>query len=60
MGKSGKLKHKLYMIDFELSKPFVIKGQHIEQKNVDNFSGSMRFCSLEANKNKTISRRDEL
>lgn len=29
MGKSGKLKHKLYMIDFELSKPYAIKNQHI-------------------------------
>lgn len=30
MGKSAKVKHKVYMIDFELSKPYIIKGQHIE------------------------------
>ena len=30
MGFSGKLRHKVYLVDFELSQPYLANGKHIE------------------------------
>ena len=60
VGLGPKLKHKIYLIDFELSHPYMVKGKHIEEENQDTFSGSIQFSSAHANSKKNISRRDEI
>ena len=60
MGLSGKLKHKVYLVDFELSQPYSINGKHMEEKNLQNFSGNLRFCGVGPNSQKNICRRDEV
>ena len=34
IGKTGKLKHKLYMVDFELSETFSNNGVHVDEKHI--------------------------
>lgn len=58
MGKTAKLKHKLYLVDFELSESFNVKGSHIDEKHIENFSGSLRFCAIGPNSEKNLCRRD--
>ena len=60
IGLTGKMKHKIYLVDFELSKPYLVNGNHIEEKTIDVFSGCLRFCSISANSRKNLCRRDEI
>jgi serine/threonine protein kinase len=56
----GKLKHKLYLIDFELAQPFMSEGKHIKKVAKDHIDGTLRFLSVSANQGWPIARRDEL
>ena len=58
MGKIGKLKHKVYMVDFELSQPYFLNGKHIEEEHIENFSGCLRYCGIGPNSQKNLCRRD--
>lgn len=56
----GKLRHKIYLTDFELSTPFLRNGKHVPEEPREKFSGSLRFSSRAANAKTAIGRRDEL
>jgi len=36
------------------------EGKHITEQVIDNFTGSVKFCSLAANTFKNTSRKDDL
>ena len=57
---TGKMAHKIYLVDFEFCSPFIVNGIHISEEVVEKFSGSIRYCSLAANDHKNISRKDDL
>ena len=44
---------KIYIIDFGLSKPFLEKGKHIQQKKKDNFVGNQTYSSINNHRNET-------
>ncbi len=52
--------HKIFLLDYELSVPFAVNEKHISEQVIDNFSGSMRFCSINANNYKNVARKDDL
>lgn len=56
----GKLKHKVFLIDFELSRKFMENGEHIKPIERDHIDGTLRFISLSANQGLPIVRRDDL
>lgn len=37
------------MADFELSETFSVNGVHVDEKHIENFSGSLRFCGIGPN-----------
>jgi len=56
----GKLKHKIYLADFEFSTPYMKGDKHISEELKEKFSGSLRFSSRAANSKSTFARKDEL
>jgi casein kinase 1 len=56
----GKLKHKIYLTDFELSTSYVRNGKHIPEEARERFNGSLRFSSRAANAKGAVGRKDEL
>lgn len=60
IGSTNKMKHKVYLVDFELSRAYLANGKHIEEETIDNFSGCLRFCSSSYNNRRSLCRRDEL
>ena len=60
MGLGSKMKHKVYLVDFELSHSYMANGKHIDEEHVENFSGCLRYCGIGANSQKNLCRRDEL
>jgi len=51
---------KLFVIDFGLSKQYIINNHHIENKKINNIIGSSNFCSLNTINLKELSRRDDI
>ena len=51
---------KLFLIDFGLSKQYIINNQHIENKKINNIIGSCNFCSLNTINLIELSRRDDI
>lgn len=53
-----KLKHKLFLIDFELAHPYMVEGKHIKMVKRDHIDGTLRFLSVAVNQGIPLSRRD--
>jgi serine/threonine protein kinase len=51
---------KIYIIDFGLSKPYTINGEHIDYKKKYKFMGTPDFASINAHNFLEQSRRDDL
>jgi len=51
---------KIYIIDFGLSKPYIINGEHIDYKKKLKFMGTPDFASINAHNFIEQSRRDDL
>ena len=51
---------KVVLIDFGISKPYLINNQHIEFKRKNKFLGTLNFASINAHKLYEQSRRDDL
>ena len=51
---------KLYIIDFGISKPFLINDKHIESKMTHQFIGTQNFASINTHEFYEQSRRDDL
>ena len=51
---------KVILIDFGISKPYLINNQHIEFKRKNKFLGTLNFASINAHKLYEQSRRDDL
>jgi len=55
-----KLKCRIFMIDFGLSKKYIIGNEHIEYNTNKSFTGSFRYSSIRNHKGIEQSRRDDL
>lgn len=51
---------KIFLIDFGISKPYLINDRHIEFKRKNKFLGTLNFASINAHKFYEQSRRDDL
>jgi len=51
---------KVYLIDFGISKPYLINNQHIDFKNKNKFVGTLNFASINTHNFYEQSRRDDL
>lgn len=56
----GKNKSRIYLIDFGLSKRYILEGQHIEYSTDKSFTGSFRYSSIRNHRGIEQSRRDDL
>ncbi len=56
----GKNKSRIYLIDFGLSKRYMLEGQHIEYSTEKSFTGSFRYSSIRNHRGIEQSRRDDL
>lgn len=56
----GKMKHKIYLTDFELSTSYIKNGKHVPEEFREKFSGSLRFSSRAANSRLALCRKDDL
>ena len=52
--------YKLYLIDFGISKIYMVNNKHIEEKNIKAIIGSLNFSSLNVIKLIEPSRRDDM
>ena len=50
----------IHLIDFGISKFYIINGKHIKKKKVKYFSGNVLFSSKNAFRHLELSRRDDL
>ena len=51
---------KVFLIDFGISKPFIINNKHIEIKTKNKFIGTLNFASINTHNFCEQSRRDDL
>lgn len=51
---------KVFLIDFGISKPYIINNKHIEFKNKNKFVGTLNFASINNHNFCEQSRRDDL
>jgi serine/threonine protein kinase len=51
---------KIYIIDFGLSKKYIINGKHISLGTVNNIVGTIRFAGVNSHLKITLSRRDDI
>jgi serine/threonine protein kinase len=51
---------KIYLIDFGISKPYIVNNKHIEFKCKNKFIGTMNFASINSHNFYEQSRRDDL
>jgi casein kinase I family protein HRR25 len=56
----GKNKSRIYLIDFGLSKRYIIDGNHLEYSTDKSFTGSFRYSSIRNHRGIEQSRRDDL
>jgi serine/threonine protein kinase len=52
--------NNLYLIDYGLSKEFIVNGEHVELKNTRKFCGTVRYASIAAHESLEQSRKDDL
>ena len=50
----------IYLIDFEISKKYIINGQHIPYREELEVLGNRHFISINTHSRKEISRRDDI
>ena len=54
------INNKFKLIDYGLSKPYIISGKHIDENNNGGRCGTMRYMSINAHLKKTLSRKDDM
>jgi serine/threonine protein kinase len=57
---TGRKKHRIYIIDFGLSKKYIKDETHTEYKKGRSFTGSFRYSSIRNHKGIEQSRRDDI
>ena len=57
---TGKEKSRIFMIDFGLSKKYVVNSEHLKYDTNKSFTGSFRYSSIRNHKGIEQSRRDDL
>lgn len=56
----GRKRTTMYLIDFGLSKRFIVGGSHIPYKEKKPMIGTVRYCSINSQNGIEQSRRDDL
>ena len=54
------LNNKFKLIDYGLSKPYIISGKHIDENKNNGRCGTMRYMSINAHLKKSLSRKDDM